>query len=66
MTKFRVETVFDEVTERYFVEVYQGEAGPPIVVGKPIYMSHEHAIADSVEIFKKFMPEDQPITVWVE
>lgn len=63
MAKFRIETVLDKVTGRYFTEVYQEGKDVPLVVGKPIYVSHEHAMADAVEIFKKAMPE-QPITVW--
>lgn len=63
MAKFRIETVLDKVTGRYFTEVYQEGQDLPLVVGKPIYLSHEHAMADAVEIFKKAMPE-QPITVW--
>jgi hypothetical protein len=65
MAKFRIETVFDSNAGRYFVEVYQEGEETPLVVGKPIYMSHEHAMADSIEIFKSAMP-DQPITAWRE
>ena len=63
MALFRVETILDKKVGKYFVEVYQEGTQEPLVVGKPIYSSHEHAIADAVEIFKKTMP-DQPITVW--
>ena len=63
MARFRVETVLDKATGRYFIEVYQEGQNTPLVVGKPIYQSHEHAMADAVEIFKKAMPE-QPITAW--
>jgi hypothetical protein len=59
--QFRVETVFDHATGRYFVEVYKDGETVPLVVGKPIYASHEQAMADSVEIFKSAIP-DQPIT----
>ena len=65
MAKFRIETVFDSSAGRYFVEVYKEGEEIPLVVGKPIYISHEHAMADSIEIFKKAMP-DQPITAWRE
>lgn len=63
MAKFRIESVLDPKTGLYFVEVYQEEKKTPLVVGKPIYMSHEHAMAESIEIFKKGLP-DQPITEW--
>lgn len=65
MAQFRIETVLDQKTGRYFVEVYQEGQQTPLVVGKPIYMSHEHAMADSIEIFKQALP-DQPITAWRE
>ena len=65
MAKFKIETVFDGNTGRYFVEVYQDGETVPLVVGKPIYISHEHAMADSVELFKKSLP-DKPITAWHE
>ncbi|WGG49854.1 hypothetical protein [Rugamonas sp. DEMB1] len=65
MAQFRIETVLDRTTGRYYVEVYQDSEEIPLVVGKPIYMSHEHAMADSVEIFKQAMPT-QPITAWRE
>lgn len=65
MAQFRIETVLDRTTGRYYVEVYQDGKDIPLVVGKPIYMSHEHAMADSVEIFKQAMPA-QPITAWRE
>jgi hypothetical protein len=63
MAQFRVETVLDKATGRYFVEVYQEGQDVPLVVGKPIYLSHEHAMADAIATFKKAMPE-QPITAW--
>ena len=63
MAIFRVETVLDKVTGRYFMEVYEEGQDTPLVVGEPIYFSHKHAIADALEIFKKAMPE-QPITAW--
>ena len=65
MAQFRVETVLDKSTQRYFIELYGSEGSEPIVVGKPIYLSHEHAMADSVEIFKQAMPS-QPIKAWRE
>jgi len=65
MAKFRVETVLDKNTGLYFVEVYQEGQDEPLVVGNPIYFSHEHAMADSIEIFKQSMP-NQPITAWRE
>lgn len=65
MAQFRIESVFDSNTGRYFVEVYHEGGDVPLVVGNPIYLSHEHAMADAVEIFKTAMP-DQPITAWVE
>lgn len=65
MAQFRVETVFDGKTERYFVEVYQEGESAPLVVGNPIYLSHEHALADSVAIFKAALPQ-QPITTWIK
>ncbi len=65
MAKFRIEAVFDPNSGHYFVEVYQEGEETPLVVGKPIYISQEHAMADSIEIFKKAMP-DQPITAWQE
>ncbi len=52
MVKFRVETVLDNVTGYYFKEVYCGEESTPLVVGKPIYRSHEQAMADAIQIFK--------------
>lgn len=61
MAVFRIESVFDINTGLYFVEVYQGDDKDPLFVGKPIYATHEHASADSIEIFKRAMP-DQPIT----
>ncbi|MEL6116269.1 hypothetical protein P0Y67_13710 [Photobacterium sp. SP02] len=65
MAQFRVETVYDETSNRYFIELYQKDGDLPIVVGKPIYFSHEHAMADAVEMLKKAMPS-QPITAWRE
>lgn len=65
MANFRVETVIDKSTGLYFVEVYEDGSAEPLVVGKPIYASHEHAMADAVAIFKRAMPE-QPITAWRE
>jgi hypothetical protein len=65
MAKFRVETVLDRTSGRYFVEVYQEGQDVPLVVGKPIYASHEHAMADAVNIFKTSLP-DQPLTAWRE
>jgi hypothetical protein len=65
MAQFREETVLDKDSGLYFVEVFQEGDTTPLVVGNPIYSSHEHAIADSVEIFKKALP-DQPITAWSE
>jgi len=63
MAQFRVETVLDPKTNRYFVEVYKEGESEPFVVGNPIYLSHEHAMADAVDIFKNGFP-DQPITAW--
>jgi hypothetical protein len=60
MTKFRVETVLDNVTGYYFKEVYFGEESTPLVVGKPIYRSHEQAMADAIQIFKNGV-EGQPV-----
>ena len=65
MAQFRLESVLDHKTGRYFVEVYQEGVSTPFVVGNPIYLSHDHAMADAVEIFKSAMPE-QPITAWAE
>jgi hypothetical protein len=55
MVKFRVETVLDNVTGYYFKEVYCGEESTPLVAGKPIYRSHEQAMADAIQIFKNGM-----------
>ncbi len=65
MAQFRVETVLDNNTNLYFIEVYQEGSAEPLTVGQPIYSSHEHAMADAVEIFKTAMP-DQPISGWRE
>jgi hypothetical protein len=66
MAQFRVETVFDSSVGKFRVEVYYpSNATTPVVVSKPIYASHEHAMADSIEIFKAGIP-DQPITAWRE
>lgn len=65
MAQFRLESVLDHKTGLYFVEVYQEGASTPLVVGNPIYRSHEHAMADAIEIFKSAIPE-QPITAWAE
>lgn len=62
MAQFRIESVFDSFTGKYRVEVYYpSDAATPFVVSNPIYTSHDHAMADSVEIFKAGFPE-QPIT----
>ncbi|MBR8841292.1 MULTISPECIES: hypothetical protein [unclassified Pseudoalteromonas] len=34
MAQFRVETVYDETSNRYFIELYQKDGDLPIVVGK--------------------------------
>lgn len=65
MAQFRLESVLDHATRRYFVEVYHDSEDVPFVVGNPIYLSHEHAMADAVAIFKTAMP-DQPLTGWTE
>lgn len=63
MAKFRVETVLDKTVGKYYIELYLEDNDTPLVVSQPIYITHEHAISDAVEIFKKAMP-DQPITAW--
>lgn len=64
MAQFRVETVQDPANGLYRAEVfYPADSTTPFVVGKPIYQSHEHAMADAVQIFKDMWPE-KPITAW--
>ncbi len=65
MAQFRVESVLDNDTGLYYVEIYQETKDKPFAVGKPIYSCHEHAMADSVEILKTALP-NQPITAWRE
>ena len=65
MAQFRVETVLDGEAGRYFIEVYQDGKVAPLVVGNQIYLSHEHAMTDSVEIFKAALL-GQPITTWIK
>lgn len=61
MAQFRIETVLDPKTNRCFVKVYKESESKPFAAGNPICLSHEHAMAYVLEIFKKGFP-DQPIT----
>lgn len=62
MAKFRIETVLDPSNGLFKAEVYYPDnSAVPIVVSGAIYVSHEQAIADTVEIFKRSFPS-QPIT----
>lgn len=63
MANFRIETVQDLTSGLYRIEVYYPFDNPaPLVVGNPIYTSHEQAMADAVEIFKNGLPTEQPVT----
>jgi hypothetical protein len=63
MANFRIESVVDAASGLYRIEVYYPFDNPtPLVVGNPIYTSHEQAMADAVEIFKNGLPADQPVT----
>jgi hypothetical protein len=66
MAQFRVETVQDPASGLYRAEVfYPTDSATPLVVGNPIYRSHEHAMADAAKIFKDNWP-DKPLTAWTE
>lgn len=52
MAEFRVETVLDKATGRYFAEVYVTGNDKPTVVTDPIYASHEAAERDILEMFR--------------
>lgn len=62
MARFRVETVQDPQTGLFRAELYFPEdASVPKAVTKPIYVSHEHAAEEVIEMFRSGFP-DQPIT----
>lgn len=63
MPRFRVESVRDVVTGKYYIELYYPEDQTiPVAVTKPIYVSRETAEADAVNIVQKGFP-DHPIKV---
>lgn len=52
--QFRVETLQDAKSGRYYVEIYYPETeAAPYVTSTPVYTSHEEAEKDVVNLFKK-------------
>ncbi|WP_140636588.1 hypothetical protein [Methylibium rhizosphaerae] len=63
MPRFRVETVLDPATGRYFNELYYPEdSALPIAVSPAVYASIKDAEIGAVEALKRAVP-DQPVKV---
>ncbi len=61
MAIFRVETVFDSNTNKYYVELYYpSDATDPVVTTDPIYPSPEVAEQETLKLMKKSLP-GQPV-----
>lgn len=63
MARFRVESVLDPVTGKYFNELYYPEnATTPVATSAPLYQSLQAAEDGAVDMMQRAMP-GQPVRV---
>jgi len=61
MAKFRAESVLDNDTGKYYIELYYPDNAPePIVTTDAIYPSHEIAEQETLRLIQEALPE-QPV-----
>lgn len=64
MAHFRIETIHDSQTGLFRCEIYYPDYSlAPCARTEPIYLHHEHAMLDIVEMFKQHLPE-KPLKAW--
>jgi hypothetical protein len=63
MARFRVESVLDSITGKYFNELYSPEtATTPMATSAPLYQSFQAAEDGAVDLMQRAMP-GQPVRV---